>query len=204
MRRPKKFVVIYLKIRWVCIARLLNRAVEAIHLKIFTSNGVSSRSSWSLSLLSSWSPFWWELQFCSSPWLGARFSRSIVPEEGRSELKNWQMVICDSSGVLWIEKNAVLAPSHYESTQTLWINSAIMNQPTHYESSQDIVNQTLGRELSWLVSHFLGILWMSSVPSKIEIFSKTHIYHFTSNILLNILNLLREHSGLVYWKPIQQ
>ena len=104
MRRPKKFVVIYLKIRWVCIARLLNRAIEAIHLKMLTSYGVSSRSSWSLSLLSSWSPFWWELQFCSSPWLGARFSRSIVPEEGRSEFKNCKMVICDSSGVLWIEK----------------------------------------------------------------------------------------------------
>ena len=40
-----------------------------------------------------------------------------------------EMVICDSSGVLWIEKNAILAPSHYESTQKLWI------QPRHCESN---------------------------------------------------------------------
>ena len=37
--------------------------------------------------------------------------------------------ICDSSGVLWIAKNAVLAPSHHEATQTLWI------QPRRCESN---------------------------------------------------------------------
>ena len=67
------FLETHLEVWRVSIACSLDGAVEAIHLNIFLSFCLTSRSS----------PSWSALQSYSSPGREGRFSKSIVPGEGK-------------------------------------------------------------------------------------------------------------------------